>query len=283
MDAQVEARQREFAFSEADFQFIREMVREHIGIKIPPAKKDMVYSRLVRRLRQLKLESFDSYCQLLRQSPGEELVEFTNALTTNLTSFFREGHHFAYLAESVIPELMRRNAAQRRLRIWSAGCSTGEEPYSIAMVLRESMPEIDRWDVRVLATDLDSNVIETGKQGIYREERISALPARRRQRWFLRGRGERQGLVRVRPEVRELVHFRQLNLLREWPMRGLFDVIFCRNVVIYFDKPTQSRLFARFAEHMPEESHLFVGHSESLFKVTDKFRLLGNTVYRRVG
>jgi chemotaxis protein methyltransferase CheR len=272
---------REFEFNDRNFQNIRQIVREHTGINLTDAKRELVYSRLSRRLRKLKLKSFNDYCELLAASDTSEITDFINAITTNLTSFFREAHHFAYLAEQVIPDLVSQMNRSQRIRIWSAGCSTGEEPYSIAITLKESIPNINQWDVRILATDLDSNVIAHGETGVYQQERIGGLSKQRLQRWFLKGTGNQEGSVRVSAELKELITFRQLNLMHPWPMKGPFDVIFCRNVVIYFDKATQRRLFERFANILNNEGCLFVGHSESLFKVTDRFRLIGKTVYEK--
>lgn len=276
-------REREFGFSSKDFETIRRLVGEHTGIKLSESKQDMVYSRLARRLRQLGLNSFSDYCALLEgdseRDGADELVQLVNAITTNLTSFFREPHHFDFVAEKLLPQLLATRPA-KRLRIWSAGCSTGEEAYSLAMVIREQVPA--DWDVRILATDLDSNVLDRGRAGVYPEERVAQLPRSRLRRWFLKGTGEKSGFVRVRPELTELVTFRQLNLLQPWPFHGPFDLIFCRNVVIYFDKATQRKLFARYADLLADDGHLFIGHSESLFKVSDRFQSLGNTIYRKI-
>lgn len=273
----------EFEFADQDFQRIRRIINEIAGISLAEGKRELVYSRLSRRLRQLGLRRFDEYCRLL-ETGGEdnpELGEFVNALTTNLTSFFRESHHFDFLGKELLPTLIReRSLSNRRIRIWSAGCSTGEEPYSIAMVVRETLPAVG-WDVKILATDLDSNVLATADRGVYDANRVKDLSEVRLRRWFQRGRDAQSGQVRVAPELRDLIVFRRLNLMLDWPMSGPFDVVFCRNVVIYFDKPTQRVLFERFADLLAERGHLFVGHSESLFKVTDRFVPLGKTIYRR--
>lgn len=273
--------QREFQFTDRDFRCLQRLVLRHTGITLSPAKRDMLYSRLARRLRALGLRRFKEYCALLQEDgDSEELRHFTNAVTTNLTAFFREPHHFDYLRDEFLPAMIERRADQRRLRIWSAGCSTGEEPYSIAITLAETMPR--DWDVRILATDLDSNVLDRARQGIYSEERTAEVPERLKRKWFLRGRAAHQGKVRVRRELRDMIRFRQLNLMHEWPMRGPFDAIFCRNVIIYFDKPTQSRLMDRFADILADDGRLFLGHSETLYRVTDRFQLLGRTIYRKV-
>ncbi len=271
---------REFVFTDKDFEFIRQLVAEKTGIVLNDAKRNLVYSRLSRRLRQLGLEQFADYCGLLKAGDEGELVHFINAITTNLTSFFRENHHFEYLRDTLLPSLLQ-NKADRRIRGWSAGCSTGEEPYSLAMVLREGLPE-SGWDARILATDLDSDVVAKAQRGVYAEERVNGISKDRLRRWFLRGKGGNAGLVQVRQPLRDLLSFQQLNLMHDWPLRGPLDFIFCRNVVIYFDKPTQKVLFDRYAELLPVGGHLFVGHSESLFKVTDRFELIGKTVYRKV-
>lgn len=273
----------EFELSDRDFNCIRRLVGEYTGISLSDQKRDLVYARLAKRLRAHGMTRFRDYCEMLEANPGEELEHFTNAITTNLTSFFREKHHFEYLQQELVPRLLERYQANRRLRIWSAGCSTGEEPYTLAITLREAIPDIDGRDIRILATDLDSNVVKTGAAGVYQAERINGLDNTRIRRWFKRGKGGYAGKVRVVDELRRLITFRQLNLMHDWPMRGLFDVIFCRNVVIYFDKPTQQVLFDRFANAMQPDSHLFIGHSETLHNVSNRFQLVGKTIYRRLG
>jgi chemotaxis protein methyltransferase CheR len=274
------AESREFPFSDAEFAFIRELVEQHAAIKLPDTKRQMVYGRLVRRLRELRLGSFAEYVALLRDDAGgPEFVNLINAVTTNLTSFFREKHHFDVLREKVIPEFVTRNSAKRSLRIWSAGCSTGEEPYSIAMTVLDCLPA--GWDLKILATDIDTKVLATASAGVYGEDRIRSLPDTLKRRGFLRGRGESSDKVRVRPEFQQPISFKQLNLMEAWPMRGQFDFIFCRNVVIYFDKPTQQRLFDRFADQLVDDGYVFLGHSETMHNLTTRFRLLGQTVYQK--
>ncbi len=273
-------REREFELGDAEFETIRRLVGERTGIVLSDAKRDMVYGRLARRLRALGLRSFRDYLAGLQAGDDEEMVAFTNALTTNLTAFFREPHHFEFLQRTLLPELLQQKRGSRRLRIWSAGCSTGEEPYSIAMVVRETVP--DDWDVKILATDLDSDVVRHAREGIYRAERVEGLSRERLRRWVRRGKGDKADLVRMAPALRQLITFKTLNLMDAWPMRGPFDFIFCRNVVIYFSKDTQRVLFDRFAEYLPANGHLFIGHSESLHRVSDRFCLLGQTIYRKV-
>lgn len=274
-------KQREFHFTDKHFEALRKLVREHTGIALSDIKKELVYGRLARRLRILKIGDFDSYLKLLKKESNDELGDFVNSVTTNLTSFFREDHHFQYLKTTLLPMLMSRRQDTRRIRIWSAGCSTGQEPYSIAMVVRETVPHIDSWDIRILATDIDTNVLATAKQGVYDSNKIEGVSKSRFQRWFLKGKGEKSDSVKVRSELQELITFKQLNLLNDWPIQGQFDVLFCRNVVIYFDKDTQRILFDRFANTLKDDSHMFIGHSESLFKVTDRFELLGKTIHRK--
>ncbi|MFP4683777.1 MAG: CheR family methyltransferase [Ectothiorhodospira sp.] len=265
---------REFAFADADFERIRRMIYEHAGISLHTGKRDMVYSRVARRLRVTGLDSFGAYLDRL-EVKSEEWQHFVNALTTNLTSFFREAHHFPILREHAL-EVYRHH--RRPVRIWSAGCSTGEEPYSIAMTLMEAFGG-RQVPVRILATDLDTQVVKHAEEGIYPVERVAKLPGEQMKRYFLRGRGGMQGLVRVKPQVRELVTFSSLNLLGpDWPLKEPFDAIFCRNVLIYFDKPTQYRLLSRFHPLTRPDGLLFVGHSESLAHAADLFRLRGKTV-----
>jgi len=276
-----EAEGKEFRFSDRDFQRLRQLISRETGIVITDAKRQMVYSRLVRRLRALDIKDFRDYCELLEDDISGEVGEFINAITTNLTAFFREPHHFSYLQNVVIPELLCRNTGSRRIRIWSAGCSTGEEPYSIAIALAEVIPPGGHWDWRILATDIDTDVLDTAESGIFPQERATGMSHARLHRWFSRGSGANKGMVRVSSELRDRITFRRLNLLEEWPVRGPIDVQFCRNVVIYFDKETQRTIFERFADRMVSGSCLFVGHSESLFKVTDRFESTGQTIYRK--
>lgn len=271
------------SLGDAEFEFIRHVIGENAGIVLGPNKRQLVQGRLGRRLRELGLPSYEAYCEHVRQSGPEELVGLINALTTNVTSFFRENHHFEALSTYMLPEALKRNAATRRLRIWSAGCSTGEEPYCLAMVAAESMPVAARWDLKILATDIDSDVIATARQGIYPLDRLSSMPAERLRRHFHKGTGAQSGNAVVKPGVRELVTFRALNLLHNWPMRGPFDIIFCRNVMIYFDQATRERLVNRFGEMLVPGGYLCIGHSESIHGGTVPFRLVGKTIYRRTG
>ncbi|VAX00652.1 Chemotaxis protein methyltransferase CheR [hydrothermal vent metagenome] len=274
-------KRREFVFMEKDFNFIVKLVGERTGIVLSDSKREMVYSRLTRRIRELGIKDFTTYCNMLRDGDPNELVNFTNALTTNLTSFFREPHHFEYLANTVLPAI-EANKTNRSLRIWSAGCSSGEEPYTIAMTVREILPENSGWDIKIMATDLDSNMVEKAQTGIYVDERVTGIDKKRLKRWFVKGKGQNVGKVRIKPELQKIITFKQLNLLNDWPMREPMDVIFCRNVVIYFNKDTQKILFSRYSELIADHGHLFIGHSESLNKVSDDFKLIGKTIYQKI-
>lgn len=268
---------REFPMTNANFRQIKEIAYSLTGISLSDHKKNMIYGRLARRLRKLELTDFASYIELLDREDGER-TEFINAITTNLTSFFREDHHFVHLRSEVVPRLLRTNLSEKRIRIWSAGCSTGEEPYSIAMVLA-SFASLSTWDVKVLATDLDSNVVHKASQGIYSAERAENIPEDYRKFLKYDPRGDR---IKVKDKVRQLITFKQLNLLHAWPMKGPFDVIFCRNVVIYFDVMTQRKLFDRYANILREEGDLYIGHSESLHNICNRFKSCGRTIYKRV-
>lgn len=270
---------RDYPFSERDFRYIRDLVLQTTGIVLSDIKRDMVYGRLSRRLRALGLQKFSEYCDILKSDDQHELKEFTNAITTNLTSFFRESHHFEQLKSVILPKILTEKTT-RKIRIWSAGCSTGEEPYSIAMAIKQAMPEKHDWDVKILATDLDTNVLSKAAGGIYNADRVESIPGNLLRRWFRKGKGVNAGSVRVVSELRDMITFRQLNLMHEWPMSGPLDVIFCRNVIIYFDKPTQKILFDRYSDILSNNGYLFLGHSESMFKVSTRFKLIGKTIYQ---
>ncbi|PPC90215.1 MAG: chemotaxis protein CheR [Methylobacter sp.] len=272
----MQEKSREFEFTQKDFNFLRKLSNEHSGILVPDGKFDMFYSRLSKRIRTLGLKNFKQYCDYLERHHEDEFTNFINAVTTNLTAFFRENHHFDYLRDTVIPDVLKRNKASRQIRVWSAGCSTGEEPYSLAMMLLENVP--DDWDIKILATDLDTNVLSTAIEGIYSVDRIQGLSEPRIKQWFLKGSGR----VKVKPELQALIRFKQLNLMQEWPMKGPFDFIFCRNVLIYFDRDTKERLASRYAAMLAPHAWLFIGHSESLHQLTTDFSLVGNTIYKKV-
>ncbi len=262
-----------FAFTPRDFARVRSLIYKQAGISLSEAKQEMVYSRLARRLRAKGLTSFGDYLDALESGrDNDEWEAFTNALTTNLTSFFREAHHFPILAEHA-------RKLKHPLSIWCSASSTGEEPYSIAMTVCEAFGTLAP-PVSIVATDIDTNVLQTAANGVYPMERIEKLPKDQVRRFFQKGRGSRAGMVRVRPELNKLITFKPLNLLASsWPVSGPFDVIFCRNVMIYFDKPTQGKILSRFAHMLRPDGLLFAGHSENFLHVSDAFKLRGKTVY----
>ena len=276
--------EKEFIFTDDDFNFLSELAAKTAGINLTTDKRELVYGRVSKRLRILDIDNFKDYCKLLKKKNSEESLHFINSITTNVTSFFRENHHFEYLANNVIPDIIKSNAglSTPRLRIWSAGCSTGEEPYSIAMVLRENISDIDNWDVKILATDLDSNVLKTAKQAIYPLDRVEQVSIERKKRWMQMGCGENQDSIKIKEEIRQLVHFKQLNLTEPWPVQGIFDCIFFRNVAIYFKRPTQTSILNRFADHQQINGKLFVGHSESLIGISQRYQSTGQTIHKKV-
>ena len=273
-------KEKEFRFTRDDFDYLRKLVTETTGIIAGEDKYTMYYSRLARRLRKLGLSDFGEYRRFLNDNKDVELIELVNSVTTNLTSFFRENHHFEFITDTIVPALKKRG--DRRIRIWSAGCSTGEEPYSLAITLARAIPDYQRWDIRILATDLDSNVVSKAASGIYDISRVDGMDQSLLKQYFRRGTGTNEGYVRVKPELQSLISFQQLNLLHSWPINDPMDFIFCRNVVIYFDKPTKEKLVDRYASQLLDDGYLFMGHSESLYKSTQRFKLLGKTIYQKV-
>jgi chemotaxis protein methyltransferase CheR len=274
-------RMREFEFSHADFLALRAMLKSLAGIDLADCKEDMVYSRISRRVRSLGLSSFGHYRELLNSGDSSEITEFCNAMTTNLTAFFRESHHFDYLRDHILAPRMNAPRAARRIRIWSSGCSSGEEAYSIAMTVCETIPDRRGWDVKILATDVDSRMLAIAEQGSYTQDRLKCVGSQRLARFFRENSRGEDSIFTIAPDVAALVTFKQLNLMHDWPMSGPFDAIMCRNVVIYFDKDTQRQLFARMAQLQRRDDLLFLGHSETLFKVSTDYTLIGKTVYRR--
>jgi chemotaxis protein methyltransferase CheR len=268
--------QGEIPLSDREFARIKARVYSVAGIALSDAKRTLVVSRLSKIVRALGLGGFDAYVDFLeREASGGEAQDFINALTTNLTRFYREDHHFSHL-EGYVAGLIKDKPRGSRLRIWSAGCSTGQEPYTIGMALLDALPELRRWDFKILATDIDTAVIGKAAEGVYPETELSGLSAERA-RLLERIGG---GTVRVPAAVRELVSFKPLNLIGPWPMKGPFDAIFCRNVAIYFDKPTQGEVFGRFSKLLAPQGFLYIGHSENLGSGGDGFRLVGKTIYQ---
>lgn len=269
-----------YAFSDADFQVIARRAQADFGLHLTAAKKDLVYSRLTKRLRQLGLADFASYCRLIEAQGGEdERMQMLSALTTNVTHFFREEHHFRTLREQALPPLIAAARAGGRVRLWSAGCSAGQEPYSLAFTVLQMCPDAARHDIRILATDVDPVIIGRAMAGIYDDDELKSLPeAVRAQHVVQTGDGK----VSIGDKARALVSFAELNLMQDWPIKGPFDVIFCRNVAIYFDKDTQSRLWGRFADLLPVGGYLCIGHSERVAgPALDRLENTGVTTYRK--
>ena len=273
---------REFAFSDADFRSLAQFAYEQAGIALADSKRNLVYSRLSRRLRVLKLSSFRQYREYLAAN-ASELESFINAISTNLTKFFREAHHFDHFRTHVAVPFVQASHGKsgRRLRVWSAGCSTGEEPYTIAVVLKREMPDIDRHDVRILATDIDTEVIAKGARGEYAMNAIDEVPKTYKEFFQPSGEKNASANVCIGADIQKLVAFRRLNLMEPWPFTGNFDAIFCRNVMIYFDGPTKTTLVERFTQMLKVGGWLYIGHSESLSGALPGLKLSGRTVYRR--
>jgi chemotaxis protein methyltransferase CheR len=273
---------REFAFSEADFQTLTRLAYEHAGISLSESKQNLIYSRLSRRLRVLRLESFRDYCDYLAANPAE-IESFINSISTNHTKFFREVHHFEHFRTHVVQPFAQAVARKPggRLRVWSAGCSTGEEPYTIAVVLQREIHGLAGNDVRILATDIDTDVLGKGARGEFATSAIDEVPKQYQSFFSDRtGHGTAEKIV-MDEDVRALIAFRRLNLMHDWPFHGLFDAIFCRNVMIYFDAPTKANLIERFTRQLKPGGWLYIGHSESLIGLHQGLDLAGRTTYRR--
>lgn len=271
---------------EKEFQRLAEFIYSTCGIKLPAAKRTMLEARLSKRLRLLGLKGYDAYCDYLFSDEGmeEELVCMIDMVTTNKTEFFRESAHFDCLAQRVVPDLIRRHGSgmQRPFVIWSAGCSTGEEPYTLAMVLSELALQHRGFRFVILATDISTRVLDAAKYAIYDEEKIGPVPDALKRKYLLRGKNDKAGLYRVVPELRQLVRFRRLNFMDgDFGMREPMDVIFCRNVIIYFDRPTQERLLQRFCGHLIDYGYLFMGHSETVHGMDLPVVPVAPTVYRK--
>ncbi|SFS15418.1 CheR family methyltransferase [Yoonia litorea] len=267
--------------SDADFETISEIAKSRFGLDLQPSKRPLVHSRLSKRLRALSIDSFAEYCDRLKRKMDEgEEDHLLSALTTNVTHFFREPHHFAFLRDKIAPQLRKRATSGQPIRIWSAACSTGQEAYSIAGTLIDALPGIINQDVRILATDVDPAVIQTARSATYKADQLSQIPHAIRP--LLLDGAPSNGYFTIRQEARRLVRFAPLNLMDEWPMRRRFDLIFCRNAAIYFDKPTQSRLWERFAQSLNNQGHLMIGHSERLSgPACQTMKNVGTTTYQK--
>jgi len=271
---------REFLFTEKDFNYLRKIANEHSGITVSDDKYDMYYARIAKRVRALGLNDFSEYCSYLKNNEEKEFTNFINSITTNLTSFFREKMHFDYMVSNIIPEFKQKYSGTKKLRVWCAAASTGEEPYTIALTLAEQF-DLKQWDISFLATDIDSNVLATAKQGIYEAQRVANVPPKSRKRWFKNGTGENEGTVRVVKELRDMVSFKRLNLIQEWPLKKKLDLIICRNVFIYFDGPTKEMILERFYDLLVDGGYLILGHSESIHSMSNEYKTMGHTIYKK--
>jgi len=275
---------QEVVLGEREFRLISDLVYEHCGINLHAGKKELVRARLAKRLREGNFQSFSDYIRHVLEDPtGQEFSLLVDSLSTNLTKFFREDQHFEYLRSQLLPRVLESKQRLHNLRIrgWSAGCSTGEEPYSIAIILQEATQGKGRWDVKLLATDVSTRVLERAKRGLYEKDRIEPIPLPLRSKYLSRTREGGADLYEVAPVLRDILVFRYLNLVQDWPVKGPLDFIFCRNVMIYFDKPTQGRLISRFFDLLASGGILFTGHSESLTGIEHKFRYVQPTIYMK--
>ena len=278
VDPIIASKPRPPQLSDAEFQTLARLAEEQTGIALDEQKRPMLYARLTRRLYELGLHSFDAYIHRLRTADDSEAVVFANLVTTNLTYFFREPGHFRFLTETLLQEICPQPSTERPLRIWSAGCSTGQEPYSIAMTIAGAMSDAHA-RTRILCTDVNTTVLSKAESGRYSSAELRGLPHNLRTRWF---QEESEGEFAAHPHLRQMLLFRHLNLFDRWPIRGNIDAIFCRNVLIYFDRPAQIELLGRFAEQLAPGGHLFLGHSETLVAPDLPLERAGTTVYRRV-
>lgn len=274
-----------YRITDEEFRTFRRLIHEDAGISLSEAKRQLVCSRLTKRLRHFGFQTFRQYYNYLmtQDHDGTERLQMINCLTTNKTEFFREGHHFDFLRKHVFPWVRRRLrlGEPKRLRLWSAGCSSGEEAYSLAITVQEEFGELPGWDIKILASDVATNVLHKAEAGLYAEESLTCVPQVLRRKYFLQGQHGQSDGVCVRPELQEMITFRRINFIADsWPIHTQFDAIFCRNVAIYFDRNTQRRLFNRLAEYLLPGGYLFVGHSESLLGLADQVVPLHGTVYR---
>lgn len=270
--------------TDEEFEQISELVYDHCGINLHDGKKELVRSRLAKILRQKRFSSYSEYMNYVTaDTSGQAFSELIDLLSTNLTSFFRESIHFDYLEKTFLPELIsqKQKKSELRLRAWSAGCSSGEEPYTIAITLLEALSERSRWDVKLLATDISTRILQRAQQGIYERKRIEPVPPALKNKYLLMRNRNGQKEFEVTQPLRQIIVFKYLNLMKEWPFRGPMDFIFCRNVMIYFDKPTQQRLIDRFWQVLAPGGVLFTGHSESLTGIRHNFRYVQPTIYRK--
>lgn len=268
---------QEFSFTEKDFKFVQWFMHKNVGIYLPEVKRRMVYGRLSRRVRELSLTSCSDYLSIVEQQIAEQEI-FINLLTTNKTDFFRESHHFDYVLKTLVPKW--KSQGKKGVRVWSAGCSTGQEPYSLASVLESAGVLMSPFlQTKILATDLDTNVLKKAQEGIYPIELVPTIPDTYLKAGFVKGKGENHDVFKVKNTIKEHIHFKQINLLSQWPFKHKFDLIFCRNVMIYFDKETQEKLLKGFYDVLADDGVLIIGHSENIGTLSDQFEHIGHTIY----
>lgn len=272
-----------YDISDKEFQLFRDIIFRETGIHMSDRKRNLIVARLSKRLRALNLSNFSEYYQFLEEShdTGNELINLINRVTTNKTDFFRERHHFEFLLDVVLPSFIEaaRMGCQRRLRIWSAGCSSGEEPYSIAMTVSEAFQNERGWDIKILATDLDTEILARASRGTYTTQQITPVPMDYISKYLVR----RPEGYEACPQIKNMIAFRKLNLMApQFPMKNPFDIIFCRNVMIYFNEQTKTELVNKFHLHLKDPGYMFIGHSESLMHMKHLFKFLKHTIYRKV-
>ena len=270
-------------FSDAEFDFISSLMTEKTGIVVKKTKREMVYNRIMQRVRALELATIEDYCNLLRCGNKDEMNHFINVITTNFTNFFREEHHFDFLLNSGFDEILKANN-QKHLKMWSAACSTGQEPYTLAMTLDQYLAQNPDINGHILATDIDTNVLNAARNGVYELEKLGDLESQILSNYFLKGSGNQHGLVKVKPALQEYISFQQLNFMESWPHTlGPFDLIICRNAMIYFEPKTQKQLIEKFMERLVPGGFLIIGHSETLCGLDHLFEQHDKTTYRKVG
>lgn len=272
-----------FDLTDKEFRLFKEMIYQETGIHLSDQKKRLLVARLSRRLRALELKTFTDYYQYLCDSKHtqKELINLINRITTNKTDFFREMHHFAFLTETALPKIIKQGEdnGNRRLRVWSAGCSSGEEPYSIAMTLADAFSRRKGWDIKILATDLDTQVLKKATDAIYNTQTIAPVPSKYLSKYFIR----KDNAYTITPQIRSMISFRRLNLMdKTFPMKNPFDIIFCRNVIIYFDPETKERLMGKVHCHLKKDGYMFIGHSESLMNMKGDYKYIKTTIYKGI-
>jgi len=272
---------KKIALNEDEFDKLRNLVFKVSGISLADTKRELVISRFSRRVKSLKLNSFSDYYNLLVSPSGfSEVQNFINSITTNKTDFFREAHHFDFIISNFIPEILAKG--KKPVRIWSAACSTGEEPYTIAMVMHKHLVEPYAVPVKIFATDIDTNALKTGAAGVYDSQVISPIPEHYLKRYFLRGKENNAGLYKIKNEIREMVTFKKLNFIAdEYPISNTFDIVFCRNVIIYFNSETKKAVVSKILRFVNEGGYLMMGHSETLFNLIEGLTYLKNTIYQK--